>query len=90
MKTLEAGHALAHPNPTSAQLHEQTRELHELHLTHSSAVGVAQLESDTKVSELKVTHKEEASDLESRQSALKRCFEDKCLSDHSRDVRARY
>jgi len=90
LHALQAGHALAHLNPTSAQLLEQTRELHKLHVTQSSADGVAQVEFDTEMSELKVTHKKEASDLSSRQSATKRRFEDKCLADHSRTVRARY
>ena len=90
MDALVAGHALANLNPTSAQIEEQTTALHELHLTHSSAAGEAQLDFDTELSDLKVAHKKEASDLSSRQSASKRRFEDTCLSNHNRDVRQRY
>jgi hypothetical protein len=87
---LKAGHALANLNPTSAQIEEQTSALYELHLTHSSAAGEAQIEFDTELSDLKVAHKKEASDLSSRQTASKRRFEDTCLSNHNRDVRQRY
>jgi hypothetical protein len=87
---LKAGHALANLNPTSAQIEEQTTALHELHLTHSSAAVEAQLDFDTELSDLKVAHKKEASDLSSRHSASKRRFEDTCLSNHNRNVRQRY
>jgi len=87
---LGAAHALAHPDPTSEQMHAHTNELHELHMTNSNADGLAQGTFDTEMMDLHVAHKEGASQLDDRQRSEIRAFEDKCLHEHSRNVRARY
>jgi len=83
-------HALEHPDPTAEQLKAQTVELHNMHMTNSNADGLAQGTFDTEMLDLHVAHKEEASQLVDRQRSEKRAFEDKCLHEHSRNMRACY
>jgi len=87
---LRAAHALAHPDPTSEQMDARSVELHEMHMTNSNADGLAQGTFDTEMMDLHVAHKEGASQLADSQRSEKRAFEDKCLHEHSRNMRARY
>ena len=90
MDALRAKHGMENPNPTAAEIDEQTIELSDLHMTISNANVLARRDYDTEMMDLLATHKNEASELVDRQTSEKRAFEDKCLHEHSRNVRARY
>jgi len=90
MDSLRAGHLLENPNPTSAQIEQQTSEMHDLHMTHSNANILARRDYDTEIMDLLVEHKAEASELAARQTSEKRAFEDRCLHEHCIAKRARY
>jgi len=87
---LQAAHKLAYPNPTAWQREGQTVVLHKRHMRDSNADELAQSKFDTDMMDLRVEHKLQESHLVDRQRSEKRAFEDKCLHEHSRNMRARY